>query len=126
MDVRTVLVVEDEADIARIIELALKLIGRWSVVVCADACDIDAAVARTRPDLILLDRMLPGADGIDICRRLKSDALTSSIPVIFLSAKCTDKECAEGIAAGASGYLGKPFDPMELADRVRGILASNA
>ena len=118
--------VEDETDIARIIELALKLIGRWSVVVCHDASEIDAAVARTKPDLILLDRMLPGADGIDVCRRLKSDAQTSGIPVIFLSAKCTDDDRAEGIAAGASGYLDKPFDPMELADRVRGILATNA
>jgi DNA-binding response OmpR family regulator len=126
MDARTVLVVEDEADIARIIGLALKLIGRWNVVMCHRAADIDAAVRERRPDLILLDRLLSGADGLEVCRSLKAAPETADIPVIFLSAKCTDSDCAEGIAAGAAGYLGKPFDPMELADRVKGILSQNA
>ena len=122
---RTVLVVEDEPDIARIIGLALKLIGRWNVVTCHQACDIDAAVRTQRPDLILLDRLLSGTDGLQICRSLKGTPSTKDIPVIFLSAKCTDADRAEGLEAGAAGYLGKPFDPMELADRVKNILAQN-
>ncbi len=126
MDVRTVLVVEDEPDIARIIGLALKLIGRWNVVTCHQARDIDATVRSDRPDLILLDRLLSGTDGLDVCRALKTSPETKDIPVIFLSAKCTDQDRDDGIAAGAAGYLGKPFDPMELADRVKGILAQNA
>lgn len=124
-DVRTVLVVEDEADIARIIGLALKLIGRWTVVTCHAANEIDAAVEKTRPDLILMDRLLSGTDGLEVCKRLKAAPKTSVIPLIFLSAKCTDADCEEGIAAGAAGYLSKPFDPMELADRVKTILAAN-
>ncbi len=120
------MIVEDEADIARIIDLALRLIGRWSVVTCHSAADIDAAVEKSRPDLILLDRLLSGTDGIEICKRLKAAPATADIPVIFLSAKCTDADRAEGIAAGAAGYLAKPFDPMELADRVKSILAANA
>jgi two-component system phosphate regulon response regulator PhoB len=124
-DGRTVLVVEDEADIARVIGLALKLIGRWNVVTCHRAGEIAAAVAQRRPDLILLDRLLAGTDGLDICKQLKAGADTKSIPVIFLSAKCTDADRAEGIAAGAAGYLEKPFDPLELADRVKSILAQN-
>jgi DNA-binding response OmpR family regulator len=126
VDVRTVLVVEDEPDIARIIGLALKLIGRWNVVTCHTASEIDAEVARERPDIILMDRLLSGTDGLEVCRRLKAAPATASIPVIFLSAKCTDADLAEGKAAGAAGYLAKPFDPMELADRVKSILSANA
>jgi DNA-binding response OmpR family regulator len=106
--------------------LALRLIGRWNVVTCHSATDIDGAVAKSRPDLILLDRLLAGTDGIEVCKRLKAAPETADIPVIFLSAKCTDADRAEGIAAGAAGYLAKPFDPMELADRVKSILAANA
>jgi two-component system alkaline phosphatase synthesis response regulator PhoP len=120
-----VLVVEDEPDIARIIGLALKLIGRWYVVTCHQAAEIDAAVASSRPDLILMDRLLSGTDGLEVCKKLKAAPQTAAIPVIFLSAKCTDNDLAEGMAAGAAGYLAKPFDPMELADRVKSILASN-
>ena len=123
---RTVLVVEDEADIARIIGLALKLIGRCHVETCHRVADVAAAVERRRPDLILLDRLLSGTDGLEVCKNLKASPKTADIPVIFLSAKCTDADCAEGMAAGAAGYLAKPFDPMELADRVKSILASNA
>lgn len=126
MDVRTVLVVEDEADIARIIGLALKLIGHWEVVTCDAADGVEAAIAQRRPDVIMLDRMLAGTDGLDVCRRLKASPDTADIPVIFLSAKCTDRDRDEGLAAGAAGYLDKPFDPVALADRVRGILAPNA
>lgn len=125
MDVRTVLVVEDEPDIARIIGLALKLIGRWNVVTCHKAGEVESIAQSGRPDLILLDRLLSGTDGLDVCRALKASAETRDIPVIFLSAKCTDADRADGIAAGAAGYLGKPFDPMELADRVKAILAQN-
>jgi len=116
------LVVEDEADIARVIGLALKLIGRWDVVTCSAAADIEASVHARRPDLILLDRLLSGTDGIDVCKRLKASPGTREIPVIFLSAKCTDADRDEGIAAGASGYLGKPFDPIDLADQIKAIL----
>lgn len=122
-EVRTVLVVEDEADIGRIIGLALKLVGRWEVVACESPADIGGALAAKKPDLILLDRLLHGTDGLDVCRRLKSDADTADIPIVFLSAKCTDADREEGIAAGAVGYLAKPFDPMELADQIRAILA---
>lgn len=122
MDARTVLVVEDEPDIGRIIGLALKLIGRWNVVPCQTPDGIDDAIAQARPDLILLDRMLSGTDGLDVCRQLKADPLTAGIPIIFLSAKCTDQDREEGEAAGAAGYLAKPFDPMELADQIRAIL----
>jgi DNA-binding response OmpR family regulator len=117
-----VLVVEDEADIGRIIGLALKLIGHWQVVSCQSADEIASSVATKKPDLILLDRLLWGTDGIEVCKRLKASRDTADIPVIFLSAKCTEEDRAEGIAAGAAGYLGKPFDPMELADQIRAVL----
>jgi two-component system, OmpR family, response regulator len=123
VDARTVLVVEDEPDIGRIIGLALKLIGRWNVVACQTPDGIDEALGRARPDLILLDRLLSGTDGLDVCRRLKADPATAEIPIIFLSAKCTERDREDGKAAGAAGYLAKPFDPMELADQIRDVLA---
>jgi DNA-binding response OmpR family regulator len=124
-DVRTVLVVEDEADIARVIGLALKLIGRWQVVMCHSAQDIPGAVARGRPDIILLDRLLSGTDGLDVCKQLKESPATARLPVNFHSAKSTDADRSDGLAAGAAGYLAKPFDPMELADQVRAVLNDN-
>jgi DNA-binding response OmpR family regulator len=122
--VRTVLVVEDEEDIGRIIGLALKLIGRWNVVTCQSAGDIAQAIAAKRPDLIMLDRLLRGTDGLEVCKQLKASGATADIPIIFLSAKCTDEDRKEGLAAGAAGYLAKPFDPMELADQVTAVLSS--
>jgi DNA-binding response OmpR family regulator len=93
------------------------------VINCPSAGDIAASIALKKPDLILLDRLLWGTDGIEVCKRLKAGADTADIPIIFLSAKCTDADRAEGIAAGAAGYLGKPFDPMELADQIKAVLA---
>ena len=86
------------------------------------ADEIASSVATKKPYLILLDRLLWGTDGIEVCKRLKASRDTADIPVIFLSAKCTEEDRAEGIAAGAAGYLGKPFDPMELADQIRTVL----
>jgi two-component system, OmpR family, phosphate regulon response regulator PhoB len=122
-DVRSVLVVEDEPDIARVISLALKLVGRWEARACHDPRDIAPAIEHQRPDLILLDRMLAGTDSLEICKRLKASPATAGIPVIFLSAKCTDADRDEGVAAGAAGYLAKPFDPMELASQIRAVLS---
>ena len=114
--------VEDEPDIARVIGLALKLIGKWEVATCHDAAGVEAQIELRRPDVILLDRMLSGTDGLEVCRRLKASPSTADIPVIFLSAKCTDADREEGAVAGAAGYLEKPFDPMDLANQISTVL----
>lgn len=77
------------------------------------------SVKRRKPDLILLDIMLPGMTGLDVCRKLKADAETEDIPVIFLTAKAGDAAVSEGLEAGAVDYISKPFSPLELLARVK-------
>jgi CheY-like chemotaxis protein len=79
-------------------------------------------VSTERPDLILLDAMMPRMDGYETCRRLKADPATRDIPVIFLTAKAQEGEIRKGLELGAVGYLVKPFDPMRLAAQIKQIL----
>jgi CheY-like chemotaxis protein len=79
---------------------------------------------REAPDVILLDWMMPGLDGPETCERLKANPATSSIPVIFLTAKTQDAEISRGLALGARGYIPKPFDALALGRQVRDILQS--
>ena len=115
------LLVEDDPDIQRVVRLALRRAEiDVSVVETGEAAL--AAVSAHPPDIILLDSMMPGLDGVDTCARLKADPATRDIPVIFLSAKSQDADVARGLAAGAVGYITKPFDTRLLGARVRAFL----
>jgi DNA-binding response OmpR family regulator len=120
-EIRTVLVVEDEPDVLGVIDLSLRLLGKLDVVAVADFAAALEAIGRRRPDVILLDRMLPDLDGLEGCRRLKAAPESSTIPVIFLSARSDPKDVKAGMKAGADGYLTKPFDPVVLAERIKAI-----
>ena len=114
---------DDEADIRAILELALGLDPELVVeVVDSGHAALDRA-RHTRYDAILLDGMMPGMDGYETCRRLKEDAATSAVPVLFLTAKTQRDEVARAIALGAVACLTKPFDPMTIARDVRAALA---
>lgn len=117
-----VLIAEDDADIQKVIRMSLKLRGVKDVVVTDNGEDCLAQAAQARPDVILLDVMMPKLDGYETCRRLKSDPATQDIPVIFLTAKAQHFEVREGIEVGALGYLIKPFDPMTLHDQIVALL----
>lgn len=85
----------------------------------------EAALAATRtklPDLVLLDLMLPGVDGLEVCRRLKAEATTCSIPIVMLTAKGTEADIVAGLELGAADYITKPFSPRVLVARVRAVL----
>jgi two-component system, OmpR family, response regulator len=115
---QTILIVEDDPDIRRLVG---ELLGREGFVVEAaeDAAAMDAVLGRLRPDLVILDLMLPGEDGLSICRRLRrSDA----IPIVMLSAKSDEIDRVVGLEMGADDYLVKPFGPRELLARVRAVL----
>ena len=117
----TILVADNEPDILRFVEVNLRLEG--FDVECVN--DGQAALERsfeTRPSLVLLDVMMPRIDGFEVCRRLRADARTSHIPVIFLTAKSLTADKIVGLTAGADDYVLKPFDPMELVARVRTTL----
>jgi CheY-like chemotaxis protein len=113
---------DDEEDIRTILELAFSLDSDIELELVDSG---EAALARAhtgRYDAILLDGMMPGLDGYEICRRLKADPATAHIPVVFLTAKTQKAEVEQALALGASACLMKPFDPMTLAGDLRSAL----
>jgi diguanylate cyclase (GGDEF)-like protein len=121
----TILVVDDDADIRRFVEMNLRLEG-YRVVTAADGAMALAMVATEVPDLVLLDVMMPGLDGIEVTRRLRADSRTSTMPIIMLTAKSMTADRVLGLTAGADDYIIKPFDTLELVARVRSTLRRNA
>jgi two-component system phosphate regulon response regulator PhoB len=116
-----VLVVEDEPDIAALIAYQLTREG-FRVETASTGTDALAAVHRELPDLLVLDRMLPGLSGDDVLKTLKGEVGTSAVPVLVLTAKREQEERIEGFELGADDYLTKPFSPRELVLRVHAIL----
>ncbi len=116
-----IVIVEDEADIAEVIEYSLSREGfeTSSALNGQDGLELAQSV---KPDLVLLDLMLPGLDGIEICRELKSDANTRSIPIIMVTAKGDESDIVLGLSMGADDYVTKPFSPKELVARVKAVL----
>jgi signal transduction histidine kinase len=122
-DAATVLVVDDEPRNVDVLRSFLELEG-LRVVSAEDGEGALAAVAEQRPDLVLLDVMMPAPDGYEVCRRLKADPATAYIPVVILTALRGTVERTRGAAAGADEFLSKPFDHVELLARVRALLRS--
>ena len=116
-----ILVVEDEEDILELITYNLTRQGYQVSGVMSGEKALEA-VDKGRPDLILLDIMLPGADGLEVCRRLKSDSDTSDIPILMVSAKGEESDIVVGLELGAEDYITKPFSPKVLVARVRTVL----
>ncbi len=112
-------VVEDDPEIRALIA---GLLGRegFEVAACAGGADLDRVMARQRVDLVVLDLMMPGEDGLSICRRLRGGSVET--PVVMVTAKGDDIDRIIGIELGADDYLAKPFNPRELVARVRAIL----
>ena len=121
MDIRSVLLIDDEADIRTIGELALSEVGGLEVFL-ADSGEKGLVSAKEKkPDVVLLDVMMPGLDGPSTFKRLRSDPETQSVPVIFMTAKIQKHEVDRYRDLGATGIIAKPFDPMTLADEVKRI-----
>ena len=116
-----VLIVEDEVDIADLIMFNLQRAG-YEVLKAHDGISGTETAIRERPDLIVLDLMLPGRDGYSVFREIRRDARTSRIPVIMLTARAQTEDRIQGLEAGADDYLTKPFSPKELVLRVNAIL----
>ncbi len=115
------MIVEDEKDIADLIAYHLKQAG-FSVILALDGPSGLDRAKKDRPGLVILDLMLPGMDGKDICRALKSNPLTQSIPILMLTAKAEEVDRVIGFELGADDYVTKPFSPRELVLRVKAIL----
>lgn len=122
MQVKKILMVEDDPDIRRVAVMALKFKGGFEVLTASDGIEGLEVAAKEKPDVILLDSMMPKMDGPETCKRLKADETLRKIPVIFLTAKSQKKEIEAGLELGAIGYLVKPFDPMTLADELKKLV----
>ena len=123
-DTGRILVIEDEPRLRSILKMQLETArdAKYEVRTAEDGLRGIEAVRHDPPDLILLDVMMPGMDGYDVCRSLKADPLTSRIPIIFLTAKSTLEDRMEGLEAFADDYLTKPWEQQELLFRVRNQL----
>ncbi len=116
-----VLVVEDDPDIAELVVRYLEKAGYVANRVSSGRDALDT-VRASPPDLIVLDRMLPHVDGLEVCRLLRAGDATASIPIIMLTARAEESDRIVGLEMGADDYLGKPFSPNELVARVRALL----
>ena len=119
----TILVVDDDPVIQKLLSVNFELEG-YRVITAGDGVEGLEAVSADAPDIVLLDVMMPRMDGLEVCRRLKGDPGTASIPVILLSAKAQATDVSGGLDAGADDYVTKPFDPLELLDRVAGLIGA--
>lgn len=116
-----VLVTEDEATLAELLRYNLEAEG-FTVLRARTGEEAEVIVAEERPDLVILDWMLPGVSGIEICRRLRARPETRSIPIIMLTARAEEADRVRGLSTGADDYMVKPFSLPELMARVRAIL----
>jgi DNA-binding response OmpR family regulator len=117
------LVADDDEDILTLVQLRLSRSG-YEVVVARDGEEALRLTREKHPDLAVLDWMMPKASGVEVLRALRADAQTSDIPVILLTARASEADIEEGLAAGADDYIAKPFSPQELAARIQVILAA--
>ena len=117
-----ILVAEDEADIRELVTFMLRFAGH-EVLAATNGEDAVLTAFREAPDLVLLDVRMPRMTGYDACRMIRANPDLRNVPVIFLSAKGQESEVRAGMAAGAEEYLLKPFSPMDLANKVKIILA---
>lgn len=113
-----ILVADDDPDLREIVRLTLQRDG-YDVIEAADGEQAIARAIDSAPSLILLDMMMPGPDGFDTCRKLKSDRRTLSVPVIFITGQGDHRARTRSMQVGAEDYLDKPFDPRDLSRRVR-------
>lgn len=118
---KRILLIEDEEDIAALIKLQAELSG-YKLHVEVDGINGYRAIEREKPDLVILDIMLPGENGLDVCRRMKSNADLKNIPVVILSAKGEELDIVLGLELGADDYVQKPFSPKILFSRIKAIL----
>ena len=122
MSDKKVLMIDDEVDIQTVARIGLTMMAGWQVMTANSGREGIEQAKHFLPDVILLDLMMPDMDGIATLKALKSDALTRSIPVIFLTAKSQAVTRKQFYELGAQGVIHKPFDPTTLASQVTGFL----
>ncbi len=115
------LIIEDDADVAKTIERTLRG-GQFEITIASNGVEGLQKVRRLKPDIIILDIIMPKMDGLEVCRAIRSDPMLSEIPILFLTAKAKDEDRIAGLLAGGDDYLVKPFNIDELVLRIQAIL----
>ncbi len=115
--------VEDDEDIQRIVRMSLERVGKMTVAVVSDPTQAIEAMTEFKPDLVMLDWMMPVMDGPTLFRQMKLRADTSSLPVVFITARAAQRDLDELKSLGAAGTISKPFSPKDLPDQLRAIWA---
>ena len=118
---QTIFVLEDDVDIARLVQHHLEAAG-YGARLFHNAVNLIPDAERQAPALFLLDIMVPGSDGRDVCRRLRNHQTLSSVPIIFLTARASENDRVQGLELGADDYITKPFATRELVARVKAVL----
>ncbi|MDD7804924.1 MAG: phosphate regulon transcriptional regulator PhoB [Endozoicomonas sp. (ex Botrylloides leachii)] len=121
MSASTILIVDDEAPIREMVSISLELAG-FKCLEATDATEAHVLVVDKKPDLILLDWMMPHVSGIEFARRLKRNEITAEIPIVMLTAKGEEDHKIRGLEIGADDYITKPFSPRELVARLKAVL----
>ncbi len=121
MSGRKILIVDDESAIRDMLRVALEM-AEYHCIEASNAQEAHALIVDEKPDLILMDWMMPGTSGIELARRLKRDEVTSDIPIIMLTAKGEEDNKIQGLDVGADDYITKPFSPRELVARLKAVL----
>ncbi len=119
---KRILVADDEPNILLSLEFLLKQAG-YDVITATDGESALAAVAAEKPDLVLLDVMMPRRDGFEVCQILRSDPAHKGLPIVMLTAKGRDIEQEKGLSLGADAYITKPFATQQVVEKVRELLA---
>ena len=117
-----ILVADDDVDIRELVEFKLSTMGHDIIAVGDGAAAVEACRAQ-KPDLAVLDVMMPGVSGLDAIREIRSDPALADLPVILLTARAQESDVETGFDSGADDYITKPFSPRELASRVEALLA---
>ncbi|MGH8517594.1 MAG: response regulator, partial [Panacagrimonas sp.] len=121
MQDKLVLVIEDEASIREMVKFALER-ASFRVSTAPSAADARLGIAEERPDLILLDWMMPGVSGLELARELKGSATTKDIPIIMLTARAEEEDKVRGLNTGCDDYVSKPFSFPELIARIHAVM----
>ena len=120
-NLKKIMLVEDEPDIQEVARLSLETLGKFVVHVCSNGKEALEKAPTILPDLIMLDVMMPGMDGLTVLKLLRENSNTKHIPVIFMTAKAQTNEMKHYIEIGAIGAISKPFDPMTLVSDITKI-----
>lgn len=121
MNKGTILIIDDEKDLLELVRYNLEKEGYEAICATDGITGVEIAV-KHRPDLIVLDVMMPGMDGLEVCRKLRADTRTSQVPVLMLTARVSEADRVVGLEMGADDYVTKPFSPRELLARIKAIL----